>query len=122
VAQLLILSFGGTEVLPALSLLSHKVRHVTAEPSQLITAPDSDLIVIDARRNLANAKGLCKILHTTNATVPLMLVLTEGGLAAVNMDWNVDDVILDDAGPAEVDARIRLAIGRKTHEQYMAVH
>jgi DNA-binding response OmpR family regulator len=39
-------------------------------------------------------------------------VTTEGGLAAVTAEWGIDDVLLDDAGPAEVEARLRLAIGR----------
>ena len=41
-----------------------------------------------------------------------MAVVTEGGLAAVTADWGVDDVLLDTAGPAEVEARLRLAQGR----------
>jgi DNA-binding response OmpR family regulator len=40
-------------------------------------------------------------------------VLTEGGMAAVAADWGADDVFLDSAGPAEVEARLRLAAGRK---------
>jgi DNA-binding response OmpR family regulator len=44
--------------------------------------------------------------------VPLLAVVTEGGLAAVAPDWGLDDVMLDLAGPAEVEARIRLALGR----------
>ncbi len=112
-AQLLILTGQvDTDVLPALGLLSHKVRAIPAEPAQLIDAPPSDLILIDARQDLASAKSLCKILHTTGITVPLVLILTEGGLTAVSADWGVNDVILDSAGPAEVDARVRLVIGR----------
>ena len=42
-----------------------------------------------------------------------MLVVTEGGLAAVTADWGVDDVLLESAGPAEVEARLRLATGRQ---------
>ena len=30
----------------------------------------------------------------------------------VTSDWGIDDVVLDTAGPAEVEARLRLAIGR----------
>jgi DNA-binding response OmpR family regulator len=63
------------------------------------------------------AKSLCKILNTTGLDAPLLLVVTEGGLTAVSTDWGVDDVILVTAGPAEVDARVRLAIGRQTAEQ-----
>jgi DNA-binding response OmpR family regulator len=113
-AQLLILtSAGDSEVLPALGLLSHKTRQIPAEPASLITAPTSDLILVDARFDLASAKSLCKILNTTGVTVPIILILTEGGLTAVSADWGVDDVILEGAGPAEADARIRLAIGRQ---------
>ena len=40
------------------------------------------------------------------------MVVTEGGLAGITSDWGIDDVILDTAGPAEVEARLRLAVGR----------
>ena len=112
-AQLLILTSAvAAEVLPALALLSHSTRYIPAQPDQLISAPDSDILVVDARQNLAAAKSLCQILRTTGISVPLLLVITEGGLAAVSPDWGADDVVLDTAGPAEVDARIRLAAGR----------
>jgi DNA-binding response OmpR family regulator len=113
VAQLLILtSAADPDVLPAVGLLSHRVRVIPAEPASLVNAPTSDLIFVDARQDLASAKSLCKILNTTGINVPLVLVLTEGGLTAVSADWGVDDVILSTAGPAEVDARIRLVIDR----------
>ena len=117
-AQLLILTSAvGSEILPALGLLSHKVRQIPASPASLITAPTCDLIFVDARQDLASAKSLCKILNTTGLNVPLMLVLTEGGLTAVSADWGVDDVLLESAGPAEVDARIRLVIGRMAQDK-----
>jgi DNA-binding winged helix-turn-helix (wHTH) protein len=40
--------------------------------------------------------------------------VTAGGWAAVTTDWGADDVILHTAGPGEIDARLRLAIGRRT--------
>ena len=117
-AQLLILtSRVDGDVLPALALLSHRVRAIPAAPASLISAPTADLIFVDARHDLASAKSLCKILDTTGINVPLVLVLTEGGLTAVSADWGIDDVILESAGPAEVDARIRLAIGRLAQEK-----
>jgi DNA-binding response OmpR family regulator len=117
VAQLLILtSQVNHDVLPSLGLLSHRVRQIPAEPAQLVNAPNADIIMVDARRDLAGAKSLCKILTTTGIGVPLLLILTEGGLTAVSADWGADDVILDSAGPAEVDARIRLAVGRQAQE------
>ncbi|MEJ1229816.1 MAG: response regulator transcription factor [Galbitalea sp.] len=117
-AQLLILTSAvDTEVLPALGLLSHRTRQIPASPASLISAPTCDLIFVDARADLASAKSLCKILRTTGLNVPLMLVLTEGGLTAVSPDWGVDDVLLETAGPAEVDARIRLVIGRSVEDK-----
>ncbi len=113
-AQLLILtSRVDDDVLPSLGLLSHRVRQIPAQPAQLVNAPSSDVIIVDARTDLAVAKSLCKILRTTGLTVPLLVVLTEGGLSAVSADWGVDDVLVESAGPAETDARIRLAIGRQ---------
>lgn len=112
-AQLLILTpTANDDVLPALALLTHRVRVIPASPEQLVRAPDADLVLLDARTNLAGAKALAQILKTTGLSAPLLLVVTEGGLAAVTPDWGVDDVVLEGAGPAEIDARIRLAIGR----------
>ena len=39
--------------------------------------------------------------------------MTEGGLAAVTAEWGTDDVVRSSAGPAELEARLRLAIGRQ---------
>src|SRR5688572_25063572 len=87
VAQLLILtSAADPDVLPALGLLSHRVRVIPAEPASLVNAPTSDLVFVDARQDLVSAKSLCKILNTTGLNVPLVLVLTEGGLTAVSAD------------------------------------
>jgi DNA-binding response OmpR family regulator len=100
------------EVVPALGLLSHHVRILPAEASALVDAPQADVVIVDARRELAMAKSLCRVICTTGISSPLIVVVTEGGLAGLTSDWGVDDVILDTAGPAEVEARLRLAVGR----------
>src|ERR671913_893692 len=114
-AQLLLLTntlAPSAEVVPALGLLSHHVRILPAEASALVDAPQADVVVVDARRELAMAKSLCRVICTTGISSPLMIVVTEGGLAGITSDWGVDDVLLDTAGPAEVEARLRLALGR----------
>ncbi|KGN35774.1 transcriptional regulator [Knoellia flava TL1] len=100
------------EVLPALGLLSHHVRILPAEATALIDAPAADAVLVDARRELAMARSLCRVIRTTGLSAPLFAVLTEGGLAGLTPEWGVDDVLLDTAGPAEVEARLRLAIAR----------
>jgi DNA-binding response OmpR family regulator len=103
-------------VLPALGLLQHQVRILPAEASVLVDAPELDLLMIDARRDLPAAKSLTKLLTSTGVGCPIVAITTEGGLTAVNADWGIDDVILDTAGPAEVDARIRIALGKHAIE------
>lgn len=102
------------EVLPALGLLLHSIRVVPAEATALINTPPADAVLIDARRELAHAKSLCRLLRTTGITCPLLVIVTEGGLAAMTADWGADDVILNSAGPAEVEARLRITAGRLT--------
>ena len=106
-------SFGASaEVLPALGLLQHDVRILPAEVSVLIDAPIADCIFVDARRDLPNTKAFTKLITTTGVSTPIVVITTEGGLSAINSDWQIADVMLDTAGPAEVDARIRIVIGK----------
>lgn len=112
-AHLLVLSANaGSEVLPALGLLPHKIREIEASPANIVNAPSHDLVFLDARRDLAGAKALARVMRTTGLSVPLIIVVTEGGLAALSSEWGADDIVLDSAGPGEVDARIRLALSR----------
>jgi DNA-binding response OmpR family regulator len=103
---------GSAEVLPALGLLAHHVRVLPAEPTALLTAPDSDAILIDGRQDLPAVRGFTRLLRQTGAGTPLVLISTEGGLAALQWDWGMDDVLLDTASPAEVEARLRLVTSR----------
>ncbi len=100
------------EVLPALALLPHHVKILPAEASALIDAPPSDAVLVDGRHDLAQVRSLTRVIRTTGIECPLVLILTEGGLAVAASDWGMDDVILTTAGPAELEARLRLAIGR----------
>ena len=105
------------DVLPALGLLQHDVRILPAEASVLVDAPITDCIIIDARRDLPTVKSFTKLITTTGVSTPIIIVTTEGGLSAINADWGITDVILDTAGPAEVDARIRIVIGKDAIDQ-----
>jgi DNA-binding response OmpR family regulator len=114
-AELLILTpatGGSADILPALGLLSHRVRVLPMEPSALVDAPDADVVLLDARRDLVAARTTCRLLHATGLTVPLVLILTEGGLTVVTHEWGADDLLLESASPAEVEARLRLVVER----------
>ena len=101
-------------VLPGLELLNHQIRVMSPEPAAMLNAPQSDLILVDGRTDLPQVRSLCRLMETTGNTCPVILIVTEGALAAINHEWGITDVILANASPAEIDARIRLAISRAT--------
>lgn len=118
-AQLLLLTRALTPshaVLPGLELLSHSVKVMSPEPTALITAPPVDVILIDGRQDFPAVRSLCRLLETTGNATPVILITTEGGLVTLTHEWGLADVILENSGPAEIDARIRLAIGRSNIE------
>ena len=100
------------EILPSLSLLPHDVRTGPASATAASGGATADAILVDARRDLVQVRRLFRLLRGAELNVPVLAVITEGGWAAVTTDWGADDVILYTAGPGEVDARLRLAIGR----------
>jgi DNA-binding response OmpR family regulator len=99
-------------VLPALSLLPHNVRTLEPEVSALLAAGPHDAVLVDARADLVGARNLCKLLSGTSGDVPVVAIVNEGGLVAVTADWGVDEILLPSAGPAEIDARLRLVRSR----------
>ncbi len=101
-----------TEVLPALGLLMHRVTVLPLDAGALVDRPLGDLVLLDARRELAGAKTFSRVLSLIASQVPVIAVFTEGGLVALSADWALDDLVLDTAGPAELDARLRLAVER----------
>ncbi len=104
------------EVLPALGLLSHQVTVLPQDASALVDRGLGDAVLVDARRDLMGARAFIRLLSAMGTAVPVLAVLTEGGLIAISGEWAVDDFVLDTAGPAELDARLRLAAERRAAE------
>ena len=101
-----------TSVLPALDLLPHTVRVAARDIRTLLAGPTPNIVLVDARADLADARATCRMLHATGSGIPMIAVINESGLIALAADWGVDDIVLANAGPAEVEARLRLALGR----------
>ncbi|MDN5727822.1 MAG: response regulator transcription factor [Propionibacteriales bacterium] len=102
-----------SEVLPSLGLLSHQVRTVPAQSEAVLNAPESDLWLLDARASLLAARTLCRIL-AQSAPCPLFVVVDGTGLAALSPDWGFGDFVLPEIGPAELSARLTLALSSDT--------
>lgn len=108
----------GGEVLPALDLLSHKVTVLPlSTDSSVLIREAGAIILIDAREALVMARNTAQLLKSSGLNAPLLMVLTEGGMAAVSSQWLVDDILLETAGPAELEARLRLASAHSAEEE-----
>jgi DNA-binding response OmpR family regulator len=79
----------------------------------LLEAGPHDVLVVDARSDLVGARSLCRLLASSGVEVPVVAVVGEGGLVAVTADWGIDEIVVPTAGPAEVDARLRLVRSRR---------
>jgi DNA-binding response OmpR family regulator len=101
------------DILPSLSLLPHTVRVAPAAAEHVLSGPAPDAVMVDARRDLVQARRVLLALRATATPVPVIAIVSDGGWAAVSPDWGADDLVLHTAGPGEVEARLRLAIGRR---------
>ncbi|MGI8648606.1 MAG: GlnR family transcriptional regulator [Acidimicrobiales bacterium] len=97
------------EVLPSLALLEHEVQVAAYDVRALLSPSTPDVVLVDARTELAAARGTCRLLRATGLRARLIAVFTEAGLAALSAEWGADDFVLTTAGPAEVAARLNLA-------------
>jgi DNA-binding response OmpR family regulator len=116
VSEVLLLTSGrepSADIVPSLSLLPHRVRVVQASADLIIgTRPAPDAVLIDARRDLVHARRVLRALRSASCDLPVLVIVTDGGWAATSAEWGADDFLLSTAGPGEVEARLRLAIGR----------
>jgi len=93
---------------PPLTLLPHTVT-VRSPKEQVLTASAAcDLVIIDARTDLIAAKNVSQMFKTAGVVVPRVVILTQGGLATYSGDWGCADFLLDTAGPAELDLRLKV--------------
>ncbi|WP_181272730.1 winged helix-turn-helix domain-containing protein [Brevibacterium oceani] len=99
----------------SLQYLGHQVSRLGADA--LTTADreslDADVVIADACLDLSLAPRIAEVLTHRSVTAPVIVVLGEGGLATASAKWNVSDFILTTAGPAEVEARLRVARDRQ---------
>ena len=113
--DVVVLTNGGGQsvaLLPALSLLPHLVHTDVRDIRTLTSAHSASVVLVDARDNPADARATCRTLHATGLGGPTLAVVSQAGLAELGDDWDIDDLILTSAGPAEIEARLRLAVRR----------
>ena len=104
----------GAPVPPAsFSLLPHQITAVRGLEEALDAAPEAEVIVVDARSEPAWARGTCQQLAGAAPSHPLLLLITGQATPVITPDWGLDDFVLDEASPGEVDARVRMLMLRR---------
>ncbi|HSP60980.1 MAG TPA: winged helix-turn-helix domain-containing protein, partial [Ornithinimicrobium sp.] len=102
------------QVAPGLVLLPHRVTVLGMDVGGLLTrsAPDPDLLVVDAVTDLVAAHGVLRTLSALELDRPVLAVVADAALGLLDASWPLDDLVLRDAGPAEIAARVRLLLAR----------
>ena len=95
------------EAIPSLGLLAHRVQRAEPTATAVMAAAEVDVVLVDARTELAAARTLCRLLSGA-VEAPVVAIVSEGGLVAVNSEWGILELLMPAIGPAELDARLRL--------------
>ncbi|WP_433801940.1 winged helix-turn-helix domain-containing protein [Actinomycetospora sp. CA-084318] len=111
--HLLVLTGAATvdELLPGLAMLpDHRVTLGALTAADAVTsAVDVDLVVLDARTRPFAAAGLAATVDAVRPGLPVAVVVGPDAAFPVEDGAPVDALLLPDASPAEVAARLRLA-------------
>jgi DNA-binding response OmpR family regulator len=100
---------GAKSLLPALEYLDHTVQDAPLDPGATAALADCELVVVDATRDLRQAAVTARATSLHERARPVVVVIGEGGLAALKTSWGFEDWLLPDASPAELETRLRLA-------------
>ncbi|QBI22014.1 response regulator transcription factor [Egibacter rhizosphaerae] len=103
-------------MLPALDFLDHELATGDLAAAAAEAQTDVDLVLVDATRDLAGASTTCRELAARDLEIPVLVVVSDGGLAALKASWGFNDWLLPSAQPAEVETRMRLAVDRHQRE------
>ena len=95
--------------LPALDMLPHEVVPVRGADAALNHQGVVDLIVVDGRADLMQARTTCQLLVSAGQN-RVMLLVPLASLPVLTSGWGIDDFVVDSVTAAEMDARVRLLI------------
>lgn len=112
---LLLTNMVGQSPLPALPLLNHRVTYAPLSVSSALTHEAADIVCVDATLDLVAAHTVCVSLAGAQFGKPILVIANEGGLAAITAQWGAAELLLYSAGPAEIEARIRLITERRAN-------
>jgi DNA-binding response OmpR family regulator len=103
---------GGKSLLPALEYLDHTMQDAPMESHSLLGMGGCDIVLVDATQDLRQAAGATRAVSLHELDKPVLVVMSEGGLAALKATWGFEDWLLPQSSPAELETRLRLVSER----------
>jgi DNA-binding response OmpR family regulator len=100
---------GGKALLPALEYLDHTLQDAPLDALSLMGLTACDVVLVDGTQDLRGAAGASRAASLHDLAKPIVVVMSEGGLAALKVTWGFDDWLLPHASPGEIETRLRLA-------------
>ena len=110
--QVLVLSdntSGPTALLPSLEFLDHQLTRAALGSEEAPRRSGADIIIVDATSDLGAAATTCRKVAASELGSPVVVVVRDGGVAALKASWGFEDWVLPSAQPAELETRLRLA-------------
>lgn len=102
------------DVLPALPLLSHSYTRLEPKASSVRELRGADIGIIDVMGDdLLKARDMCRSVAAAHPTLPVAIAIAEASLIAVDSSWAVDDFLLPDSSPVEIETRLKLLTTRR---------
>jgi len=103
---------GGKSLLPALEFLDHTMQDAPLASHSLLGLGSCDVVLVDATQDLRQAAGATRAVSLHELEKPVVVVMSEGGLAALKASWGFDDWLVPQPSPAELETRLRLVTER----------
>ncbi|MEL4358586.1 MULTISPECIES: winged helix-turn-helix transcriptional regulator [unclassified Luteococcus] len=107
-ARIAVVGTGSEALLPdAFALLAHTLRIVEEDWA---TGLDVDVVLVDGRRDLAEARDVCLRLMGADVEAPILMLVDAQALGILGPQWGLADFVLETATAAEIEARLRLLV------------
>jgi DNA-binding response OmpR family regulator len=118
VADLLLLSDRAEdlfELIAGLQQGGHRVA-VAGLGESLGRGPDPDVLIVDAVKDLARGRDVCRAMRAQSARLPVVALAAEDALDALGPDWEIDSFMVEGASVDEALARLRITLGPRAAE------
>lgn len=107
--------------LSALRVFGHSVVRAPLAIATRSACRGVTAVLVDGCTDLTTARETCRRLGAWGPSAAVLAVVTAEDFVVVDLDWQVDDVLVATAGPAEAHARLRLALARRRENLHSAL-